>query len=107
MRAWLMPVGCDSFEKLYLGDLPDPTPGPGEVVIAPKAWSINYRDFAVAMGKYFGGAITEPSVPLSDGAGEVIAVGEGVTECEGGRQGPVHLLPGLDRRPAAVRPRAG
>ncbi|QZH75849.1 MAG: NAD(P)-dependent alcohol dehydrogenase [Erythrobacter sp.] len=84
MRAWLMPVGCDSFEKLYLGELPDPTPGPGEVVIAPKAWSINYRDFAVAMGKYFGGAITEPSVPLSDGAGEVIAVGEGVTDVKVG-----------------------
>jgi NADPH:quinone reductase-like Zn-dependent oxidoreductase len=78
MRAWLMPKGCDGFDKLYETDLPDPEPGPGEVLIAPKAWSINYRDFAVATGKYFGGPITEPSIPLSDGAGEVIAVGEGV-----------------------------
>ena len=79
MRAWLLPEGADGFDKLYQDDLADPTPGPGEVLIAPKAWSINYRDFAVAAGKYFGGPITEPSVPLSDGAGEVLAVGEGVT----------------------------
>lgn len=79
MRAWLMPEGCDGFDKLYLADLPDPVPGPGEVLIAPSAWSINYRDFAVAVGKYFGGPITTPSVPLSDGAGEVLAVGEGVS----------------------------
>ncbi|MCX7677097.1 MAG: NAD(P)-dependent alcohol dehydrogenase [Alteraurantiacibacter sp.] len=79
MRAWLLPEGCESFAQLYLADLPDPTPGSGEVLIAPKAWSINYRDFAVAAGKYFGGPITQPSIPLSDGAGEVLAVGEGVT----------------------------
>ena len=79
MRAWLMPEGCDGFDKLYLGDLPDPAPGPGEVLIAPEAWSINYRDFAVAAGKYFGGPITTPSVPLSDGAGTVLSVGDGVS----------------------------
>ena len=80
MRAWLLPAGADGFDKLYCEELPDPAPGPGEVLIAPKAWSINYRDFAVASGKYFGGPITEPSIPLSDGAGEVVAVGEGVTD---------------------------
>jgi NADPH:quinone reductase-like Zn-dependent oxidoreductase len=79
MRAWLLPAGSDGFDKLYPEGLPDPTPGPGEVLIAPKAWSINYRDFAVAAGKYFGGELKQPTVPLSDGAGEVVAVGEGVT----------------------------
>lgn len=79
MRAWLLPAGSDGFDKLYMEELPDPAPGPGEVLIAPKAWSINYRDFAVAAGKYFGGALKQPTVPLSDGAGEVVAVGEGVT----------------------------
>ncbi|OYX44452.1 MAG: NAD(P)-dependent alcohol dehydrogenase [Sphingomonadales bacterium 32-64-22] len=79
MRAWLMPAGSDGFDKLYQDTLPDPTPGPGEVVVAPKAWSINYRDFAVAAGKYFGGVLQKPAVPLSDGAGEVVAVGAGVT----------------------------
>ena len=80
MRAWLMPEGCDGFDKIHLAELPDPEPRPGEVLIAPKAWSINYRDFAVAAGKYFGGPITEPSIPLSDGAGEVLAVGDGVQD---------------------------
>lgn len=84
MRAWLLPAGSDGFDKLYQDTLPDPTPGPGEVLIAPKAWSINYRDFAVAAGKYFGGVLQKPSVPLSDGAGEVVAVGAGVTQFKPG-----------------------
>jgi len=79
MRAWMLPAGSEGFDQLYMEDLPDPVPGPGEVLIAPKAWSINYRDFAVAAGKYFGGALKAPAIPLSDGAGEVLAVGEGVT----------------------------
>lgn len=80
MRAWMLPAGSDGFDKLYQTDVPDLTPGPGEVLIAPKAWSINYRDFAVAAGKYFGGALKAPAIPLSDGAGEVLAVGAGVTD---------------------------
>lgn len=80
MRAWMLPAGSDGFDKLFLaGDLPDPEPGPGEVLVAPRAWSINYRDFAVASGQYFGGVLQADAVPLSDGAGEVLAVGEGVT----------------------------
>jgi NADPH:quinone reductase-like Zn-dependent oxidoreductase len=79
MRAWMLPAGSDGFDKLYQETLPDPSPGPGQVLIAPKAWSINYRDFAVAAGKYFGGVLKQPTIPLSDGAGEVVAVGEGVT----------------------------
>ncbi|MCP5395426.1 MAG: NAD(P)-dependent alcohol dehydrogenase [Sphingomonadaceae bacterium] len=80
MRAWMLPAGSDGFDKLFLKtDLPDPQPGPGEVLVAPKAWSINYRDFAVASGQYFGGVLQQDAVPLSDGAGEVVAVGAGVT----------------------------
>ncbi|WAT16876.1 NAD(P)-dependent alcohol dehydrogenase [Aurantiacibacter sp. MUD11] len=106
MRAWLLPEGSDGFDKLYLDELPDPEPGPGEVVVAPTAWSLNYRDFAVASGKYFGGAITEPSVPLSDGAGKIVAVGEGVksvrvgdkvqsTFFQGWIDGPPKFVPAL------------
>lgn len=85
MRAWMLPAGSDGFDKLFLrDDLPDPEPGPGEVLVAPKAWSINYRDFAVASGKYFGGVLQKDAVPLSDGAGEVLAVGDGVTDVKPG-----------------------
>lgn len=79
MRAWMLPAKSDGFDKLYMEELSDPEPGAGEVLIAPRAWSINYRDFAVAAGKYFGGELKQPAIPLSDGAGEVVSVGEGVS----------------------------
>jgi NADPH:quinone reductase-like Zn-dependent oxidoreductase len=84
MRAWMLPANSDGFDKLSLEELPDPTPGPGEVLIQVHACSINYRDFAVAAGKYFGGALKAPAVPLSDGAGQVVAVGPGVTRFKEG-----------------------
>ena len=84
MRAWMLPAGSDGFDKLYMEELPDPAPGPGEVLIQMQAWSINYRDFAVAAGKYFGGVLKAPAIPLSDGAGVVAAVGPGVTKFKEG-----------------------
>ena len=84
MRAWMLPAGSDGFDKLYMEELPDPTPGPGEVLVQMHAWSINYRDFAVAAGKYFGGVLKAPAIPLSDGAGVVAAVGQGVTRFQEG-----------------------
>lgn len=84
MRAWMLPAGSDGFDRLYMEELPDPAPGPGEVLIQMQAWSINYRDFAVAAGKYFGGVLKKPAVPLSDGAGVVAAVGPGVTRFKEG-----------------------
>ncbi|MBO9517632.1 MAG: NAD(P)-dependent alcohol dehydrogenase [Porphyrobacter sp.] len=84
MRAWMLPANSDGFDKLYVETLPDPTPGPGEVLIQVHACSINYRDFAVAAGKYFGGALKAPAIPLSDGAGQVVAVGAGVTKFKEG-----------------------
>ncbi|MCC6236084.1 MAG: NAD(P)-dependent alcohol dehydrogenase [Dehalococcoidia bacterium] len=52
-------------------ELPDRTPGPGEVVIRVRATSLNYRDLGLARRS------ASAVVPLSDGAGEVIAAGEG------------------------------
>ena len=54
-------------------ELPDPEPGPGEVLVRVRATSLNYRDLMLARSS------REPIIPLSDGAGEVVAVGEGVT----------------------------
>ena len=54
-------------------------PGPGEVQVRVRATSLNYRDLMIVNGKYGRGA--QPGVvPLSDGAGEVVAIGEGVTD---------------------------
>ena len=72
-----------SLDGLALVDIPDPTPAPGQVLIRVHAVSLNYRDLMIALGKY--GGTTSPSlVPLSDGAGEVVGVGAGVTRVQVG-----------------------
>lgn len=81
MKAYVVPqFGIDSLEIV---DRPDPTPAPGEAVIDMKAWSLNYRDTLVIEGKY-NPKMKLPTVPFSDGAGEVVAVGEGVTRVKPG-----------------------
>ncbi len=62
-----------------------PVPGQGEVLVKMRAHSLNYRDHMVRMGEY-GGNDPDGAVPLSDGAGEVAAVGDGVDDfAEGDR----------------------
>lgn len=56
---------------------PVPVPGTGEVLLRVRAASLNYRDLLVADNVY--GSAAERLVPLSDGAGEVAALGPGVT----------------------------
>lgn len=64
------------FDVLVAGERPSPTPGPGEVKVRVRAASLNFRDLSIARGAKSRKA---PVVPLSDGAGEVVAVGAGVT----------------------------
>ena len=64
-------------DKLALADTPDPQPGPGHVLVRVRAASLNFRDLRVVQGLY-NPKMPLPMVPLSDGAGEVIAVGAGV-----------------------------
>lgn len=70
-------------DHLQIIDRPEPTPGPGQVLLRMKAWSLNYRDLLVAKGLY-NPKLKLPFVPLSDGVGEVIGVGEGVTRVKVG-----------------------
>ena len=59
------------------GDRPKPAPGHGEIVVRVQAASLNYRDQGVLRGIY--GYTRFPVIPLSDGAGEVVEAGTGVT----------------------------
>lgn len=65
-------------DALKLVERPDPQPGLNQVLVRVKATSLNYRDLIVAQGQY-GSGIKYPLIPMSDGAGEVVAVGDGVT----------------------------
>ncbi|WP_119154681.1 zinc-dependent alcohol dehydrogenase family protein [Caldimonas tepidiphila] len=69
------PGGLDRLERV---ELPDPgAPGPGEIRVRLHASSLNFHDYAVVSGRM---PAADGRIPMSDGAGVVEAVGEGVTE---------------------------
>ena len=70
-------------EKLSFVDRPIPEPASGEVLVRFHAASLNYRDLMVVSGTY-NPKMKLPAVPLSDGAGEVVAVGDDVTKWKPG-----------------------
>jgi len=74
------PGGLD---KLAIVERPDPTPKTGEILVKWHATSLNFHDFLVAIG---GIPVPEGRIPMSDGAGEIVAVGEGVSEWKTGDQ---------------------
>ncbi|HEU4533227.1 MAG TPA: NAD(P)-dependent alcohol dehydrogenase, partial [Polyangiaceae bacterium] len=78
MRAYEIQT-ANGIDGLKLVERPAPSPGPGQVLVRMRAASLNYRDLLAVEGRYPGGALPLPLVPLSDGAGEVTAVGAGVT----------------------------
>ncbi|WP_233853836.1 zinc-dependent alcohol dehydrogenase family protein [Paraburkholderia sp. HD33-4] len=68
-----------SLEHLTLHDEATPEPERGEVLLRVRASSLNYRDIAMIHGTYLRGQQTG-LIPLSDAAGEILAVGKGVTD---------------------------
>ena len=71
--------------------LPDPQPGPGEVLIRLRAAALNYIDVAVATGNFPGA--TWPMVPVADGAGEIVALGADVAGVALGDRVVPHFMP--------------
>lgn len=85
--------------ELHCVDAPVRQPGPHEVLVRVHAVSLNRRDVYVRLGLYPG---PKPAtlVPLSDGAGEVVAVGPGVTRVRGGdRVAAIFFREWLEGRP--------
>jgi NADPH:quinone reductase-like Zn-dependent oxidoreductase len=102
MRAWIVPAGTSDVSALRLVEKPDPVAGPGQIVVRMRAASLNYRDQAVVRGQYFGGAVARDLVPVSDGAGDVVGVGSGVTSVAvGDRVASVFFQP-TPQGPAAL-----
>ncbi len=71
-------TGTTGLDSLRAVTLPDPAPGPGEILVRVRATCLNYRDYMNVMG-IRGVTGPVPRIPCSDGAGEVAAVGAGVT----------------------------
>ena len=80
---------------LRRADLPEPSVGPGQVTIAVRATSLNYRDLMMVRGQY-DPRLAMPCVPLSDGAGEVVEVGPGVTRFRVGDRVAGCFMPGWE-----------
>ncbi len=75
-RAIIVQPG-GGFERVMMGESEAADPGPGEIKVRLHANSLNYHDYAVVSGMWGPQA---PRIPMADGAGEVTAVGPGVSE---------------------------
>lgn len=94
-RAWQ--IGSQQgIDSLTLARRAVAEPGPGEVAIAVRASALNHRDLLIVASRY--GALKPASrIPASDGSGEVVAVGAGVTAWRiGDRVTAPHFLDWLD-----------
>lgn len=84
MKVYEIKAGAATVDGLQAAQRLDPQPAPREVLIRLHAASLNYRDLMIITGRYFGGPVNRDVIPLSDGAGEVAAVGSGVTRFKRG-----------------------
>lgn len=77
----------DKLYEMNLNEIPEPEIGPHDVLVNMKAWSLNFRDLSMLRGGYYRNdkvKTNPPLIPLSDGAGEVVAVGDAVTRFKKG-----------------------
>jgi NADPH:quinone reductase-like Zn-dependent oxidoreductase len=92
--------GIDSLE---FAQRPVPEPGPGEVLVKIHAVSLNYRDLMMVKGLY-NPNLKLPRIPCSDGAGQVEAVGAGVTLWKpGDRVAGIFMQNWLEGAPTAAK----
>ncbi|WP_149263324.1 NADPH:quinone oxidoreductase family protein [Actinomadura sp. K4S16] len=92
MQAWRVRSLGRPDDVLSLEDVPEPSPGPGEVVIQTEAAALNFPDILVCRGEYQ----ERPPLPFTPGmeaAGRVVSAGAGVTIAEGTRVAGICRLP--------------
>jgi NADPH:quinone reductase-like Zn-dependent oxidoreductase len=97
MKVWQ--ISSFGVEKLEFTDRPTPEPGPGQVLVKIHAISLNFRDLMMVRGVY-NPKLKLPRIPCSDGAGEVTAVGPGVTQSKpGDRVAGIFMQNWIDGKP--------
>jgi NADPH:quinone reductase-like Zn-dependent oxidoreductase len=100
MRAYEIIAGSSSLDGLRRCERPEPKPQPTQILVRIQAAALNYRDLLIARGHYMGGTLAANIIPLSDGAGEVVAVGSAVTRFRIGERVASTFFRGwLDGRP--------
>jgi NADPH:quinone reductase-like Zn-dependent oxidoreductase len=90
MKSWQLKKS--GRENLHIVESPTSQPGAGEILVRTRAVSLNYRDKLVIENKY-PLPVSYPLVPGSDLAGEVVAVGSGVSRFKAGDQVVSHFRP--------------
>jgi NADPH:quinone reductase-like Zn-dependent oxidoreductase len=83
MRAYQLPKGGAGIEALAKVERADPKPAHRQVLVKVSACSLNFRDLGIVRGTYRM-PVRDNVVPLSDGAGEVVELGAGVTRVKVG-----------------------
>jgi NADPH:quinone reductase-like Zn-dependent oxidoreductase len=99
VRLYEILQGSTNLDGLRRAERERPEPGPYDVLVRMRAASLNFRDLAIVRGKYIGGPLTRDTVPLSDGAGEVEAVGEKVTRFSPGDRAVATFAQGRRNEP--------
>jgi NADPH:quinone reductase-like Zn-dependent oxidoreductase len=95
------PAGLDNLQRVAAEARP---PGPGEIQVRVRASSLNFHDYVVVTGLI---PTERPRVPMSDAAGEVIAVGEGVDQFSVGDRVISHFFPNWEDGDPAVEKLTG
>jgi NADPH:quinone reductase-like Zn-dependent oxidoreductase len=107
MKAYEIPKGATKLEDLRRAERPEPKPGPSDVLVRIRAAALNYRDHAIITRKYRYD-IDHNTIPCSDGAGDVIAVGANVTRFKpGDRVVPTFFQIWIDGAPPKNRAALG
>jgi NADPH:quinone reductase-like Zn-dependent oxidoreductase len=101
MKVWqISSFGVDNLEPFKA---PISAPGNGQVAIKVHAASLNYRDLMMVKG-FYNPKMALPRIPCSDGAGEIIEVGSGVTDFKpGDRVAGIFMQRWLDGPPTAAK----
>src|SRR5215470_4581150 len=92
MKSYHMTMGAGP-SGLVLADDPEPSPAPNEVVVRVRAVSLNFRELMILNQGVYPLPVKPNVVAVSDGAGDVVAVGSAVTRAKVGDRVVVHIFP--------------